>query len=93
MQSIIESAVTMAEQHPVVLVVVGFVGLLVVGMPLAGLVRAYWAPKVVGWRRWAGQVCQRFGARLSGGPAASEQGAMPEVPTVPEEVRRVRERV
>ncbi|MGW1771364.1 hypothetical protein [Streptomyces sp. NPDC002104] len=62
---IVETAVTMAADHPV-LGGVGAVGLVAAGPPLVGLVRAYWAPKVAVWRVRAGGVVAKFAARLSG---------------------------
>ncbi|MCP3759385.1 hypothetical protein [Streptomyces sp. TBY4] len=65
---------------------------MIVGPPLARLVGAYWAPKVVVWRVRAGGVVEKFAARLSGRGAAGTQ-AVGTGTAVAEEVRRLHEKV
>ncbi|MFD9306674.1 hypothetical protein ACFWCB_29105 [Streptomyces sp. NPDC060048] len=88
----IETALSLAVENPTPTAVLIGVVLVVVGPPVAqrlgGLVRDYWSPKIAGWRRWAGHVCQRMGNRLSGtGDPASTAPASTE-PPASEEVRR-----
>ncbi|MGW7033014.1 hypothetical protein ACWGFX_38375 [Streptomyces xanthophaeus] len=100
MQNIIEAALNAVVEHPF-WAVIGFVGLMIVGPPLARLVRAYWAPKVTGWRCWAGRVFQKLGVRLSGGevagPPADEIGTTEadetDTTAAAEEVRRLHARL
>ncbi|MFD9411582.1 hypothetical protein ACFWBN_31800 [Streptomyces sp. NPDC059989] len=87
MKSIVEAAMDWAAEYPGIVVMVGVAVLLVVGLPVAKQVREYWAPKIVGWRRRAGRVCQLIGIRLSGGEVTPTELA------VTEEVRRLPERV
>ncbi|MFE4265405.1 hypothetical protein [Streptomyces sp. NPDC056883] len=98
LQSIIEAASTMAVEHPV-LTFVGFAVLAAVVLPVAKVVGEFWIPKLDKSRRWAGRVCLRIGAWMSGsGGAAGETGEVPGSQPVADvaesaEVRRLPERV